>query len=98
MNSPNLPDIFLPPVQRGMRELDRSFFKKTIPLSAATIFERRDIEKVRAELVRSGEILSLDAIKITRDDETVPGRKCLLLKPKVDVTGRSPYHADMGLF
>ena len=67
--------------------MDRSFFRKTIPLSAATIFERRDIERVRADLVRSGDILSLDAVKITRDDETVPGRKCMLLKPKVDATG-----------
>jgi tRNA (guanine37-N1)-methyltransferase len=87
MNSPHLPEIFLPPVKRDMHDLDRSFFKKTIPLSAATIFESRNIEKVRAELVRSGDILSIDTIKVTRDDETVPGKKCMLLKPAVDATG-----------
>jgi tRNA (guanine37-N1)-methyltransferase len=87
MNSPNLPEIFLPPSKRDMHELDRSFFKKTILLSAATIFEKRDIAKVRAELVRSGDILSVDSIKVTRDDETVPGQKCMLLKPAVDATG-----------
>jgi hypothetical protein len=87
MNSPNLPEIFLPPINRNMHELDRSFFRKTILLSAATIFEKRDIAKVRAELVRSGDILLIDGIKVTRDDETTPGQKCMLLKPAVDATG-----------
>jgi hypothetical protein len=96
MNSPNLPEIFLPPAKRDMHELDRSFFKKTILLSAATIFEKRDIAKVRAELVRSGDILSVDSIKVTRDDQTVPGQKCMLLKPAVDATGT--LLCDAGLY
>src|SRR2546421_4410927 len=87
MNSPNLPELFLPPVKRDMHVLDRSFFKKTIPLSAATVFENRDLQRVRKELSRSGDILSIDAIKITRDDETAPGKKCMLLNPAVDAKG-----------
>jgi tRNA (guanine37-N1)-methyltransferase len=96
MNSPNLPEIFLPPSKRDMHELDRSFFKKTIPLSAATIFEKRNIAKVRAELLRSGDILSVGSIKVTRDDQTTPGQKCMLLKPAVDATGTILY--DAGLY
>lgn len=87
MNSPNLPDIFLPPVKRDMRDLNRSFFKKTVPLSVATIFEKRDIAKVRTELVSSGDILSIDGIRVTRNDEMVPDRKCMLLNPAVNATG-----------
>jgi tRNA (guanine37-N1)-methyltransferase len=98
MNSPNLPEIFLPPVKRDMHDLDRSFFQKTIPLSAATVFERRDIAKVRAELVRSGDILSIDAIKTLRNDETAPGNKCMLLKPAVDATGMPLSDATLVVF
>jgi tRNA (guanine37-N1)-methyltransferase len=93
MNSPNLPELFLPPVKRDMHVLDRSFFKKTIPLSAATVFDNRDLQRVRKELSRSGDILSLDAIKVTRDDETVAGKKCMLLNPAVVAEGMVPSHS-----
>lgn len=93
MNSPNLPELFLPPVKRDMHVLDRSFFEKTIPLSAATVFDNRDLQRVRKELSRSGDILSIDAIKITRDDETVPGKKCMLLNPAVVAEGMVPSHS-----
>ena len=98
MNSPNLPEIFLPPINRDMHVLDRLFFEKTIPLSAATVFQKQDLERVRKELVRSGDILSIDAIKITRDDETVPGQKCMLLKPPVDATGMPSSRAAVCIF
>jgi tRNA (guanine37-N1)-methyltransferase len=98
MNSPNLPELFLPPVKRDMHALDRSFFKKTIPLSAATVFENRNLQRVRKELSRSGDILSIDAIKITRDDETAPGKKCMLLNPAVDAKGMVPSHAAFCVF
>jgi tRNA (guanine37-N1)-methyltransferase len=95
MNSPNLAEVFLPPIKRDMLDLDRSFFKKTIPLSVATVFEKRDISKVRAELVKSGDILSIDGIRVTREDETAPGRKCILLKPAVDAAGMFSISAVM---
>jgi tRNA (guanine37-N1)-methyltransferase len=95
MNSPNLPELFLPPVKRDMHVLDRSFFKKTIPLSAATVFDNRDLQRVRKELSRSGDILSIDAIKVTRDDETVPGKKCMLLNPAVVAQGMVSRHAAL---
>jgi tRNA (guanine37-N1)-methyltransferase len=98
MNSPNLPQLFLPPVKRDMHVLDRSFFKKTIPLSAATVFENRDLQRVRKELSRSGDILSIDAVKITRDDETAPGKKCMLLNPEVDAKSMVPSHAAFCIF
>ena len=81
-----------------MHILDRSFFKKTIPISAATIFENQNLESVRKELARSGDVLSIDAIKIIRDDETAPGKKCMLLKPAVDATGMLTCHTALAFF
>lgn len=40
--------LFLPPIQRGMRVLDRSFFRKTIPTSGALVYipsKMADIKK-----------------------------------------------------
>ena len=31
-------DMFAPPVNRAMKVLDRAFFKRTVPTSAARIF------------------------------------------------------------
>jgi len=87
MNSPDLPDIFLPPINRSMRTLDRSFFKKTIPLSAATVSDTKKISDVRSELQKSGDLLRLGLVKGLRDDETAPGAKCFLLQPGVDAAG-----------
>ena len=45
-----------------MRVLDRSFFKKTIPLSAATVFENKLIASVKNELARSRDLLHVPRI------------------------------------
>ncbi|KKK12147.1 tRNA (guanine) methyltransferase Trm5, partial [Aspergillus ochraceoroseus] len=79
--SSDLPAMFRPPVNRAMRVLDRSFFKKTIPLSAATVFKASDISNVRKELLKSRDLLSLprlSAIREVKQDDVV--RKCLLLR------------------
>lgn len=87
-NSDGLPAAFLPPQDHSMRVLDRSFFKKTIPLAAATVFDDRNLSRVRSELYKSNDVLALSFIKPVRPDETVPGRKCMLLRLGVDATGK----------
>ncbi|KAL4974949.1 hypothetical protein BDW66DRAFT_160854 [Aspergillus desertorum] len=80
----DLPEMFLPPVNRAMRVLDRSFFKKTVPLSAATIFKNSDISRVRRALELSKDILALPRLNTIQDikkDNVV--KKCLLLRETI---------------
>lgn len=76
-------EIALPPVNRNMKVLDRSFFKQTITTSALTILNPRDIQKVRAKVASSRDLLSATTIKPVLNDETVSGAKCILLRPHV---------------
>ncbi|CAI7669684.1 unnamed protein product [Penicillium bialowiezense] len=78
--------MFRPPVNRAMRTLDRSFFRTTIPLSAARIFKPSDISNVRKELAKS------DLLVLPRDGSV---RKALLLKETFKIEGKSwttPYN------
>ncbi|KAK2812044.1 hypothetical protein FQN50_001753 [Emmonsiellopsis sp. PD_5] len=54
--------MFRPPVNRLMRTLDRSFFQKTVPLTAASFFDKKSIGPVRNRLEKSKDIL--DALSI----------------------------------
>ncbi|KAE8386578.1 hypothetical protein BDV23DRAFT_175371 [Aspergillus alliaceus] len=90
----DLPTMFRPPVNRAMRVLDRSFFQKTVPLSAATIFKTSDISRVRGQLHKSRDLLGLPRMssvrEVTVNDEV---KKCLLLREGIkydDVTTWSP--------
>jgi tRNA (guanine37-N1)-methyltransferase len=87
MNSTELPEIFRPPVNRSMRVLDRSFFQKTLPIAAATVFEDRDLSTVRGKVQNAGNLLGVFSIKAVVPDETVPGRKCVLLRPGIQAQG-----------
>jgi tRNA (guanine37-N1)-methyltransferase len=87
MNSAELPEVFRPPTNRSMLVLDRPFFRKTLPLAAATVFDDRDLSAVRAQVQRGGDILGLASVKVIRPDETVPGKKCILLRPGILATG-----------
>lgn len=84
----DLSEMFRPPVNRAMRVLDRSFFKKTIPLSAATIFKPSDISSVRKQLEMSKDMLGLPRMsniqEIQKDDIT---RKCMLLSERIKHDG-----------
>lgn len=51
-------DMFAPPVNRAMKVLDRSFFQKTVPISAARVFNPRDISRCRKELESSKDMLN----------------------------------------
>lgn len=83
-----LPEMFRPPVNRAMRVLDRSFFRKTIPLSAATVFKNSDISRVRDKLMKNRDQFALprlNSVKEIKKDDIV--RKCLLLKEEIKHNG-----------
>jgi tRNA (guanine37-N1)-methyltransferase len=82
--------MFRPPVNRAMRTLDRSFFRKTIPLSAARVFKPSDISKVQKELVKT-DLLVLPRISTVQSIKQEDGSvlKALLLREHVKVDGRS---------
>ena len=87
-------DMFRPPVNRAMRVLDRSFFQKKIPASAARVVDNKTISKCRSDLFRSNDVLRLERYQIVRPDpneaDAKAGKKCILLRPQVDEKGE-PY-------
>ena len=81
--------MFRPPINRAMRTLDRSFFQKSIPLSAARIRDNKQISKYRTEL--GHDLLKLDrmsAVRPVRDSEGQEA-KALLLRPEVKPDGNT---------
>lgn len=87
-------DMFRPPINRAMRTLDRSFFQKKVPISAARIYNNQHISQCRKELEKSGDMLALERIATVRPDP-VPdlasgGRRCLLLRPEIKHHGELP--------
>lgn len=87
--SSDTPAMFRPPVNRAMRVLDRSFFRKTVPLSAAAVFKKSDISSARNELGKSKDLLMLprlNAVREIRESEDLV-RKCLLLREDVKHDG-----------
>jgi tRNA (guanine37-N1)-methyltransferase len=82
---------FLPPVNRAMRILDRSFFRKTVALTAARIRNKQRIADVRKELERSHDALKNLRMQTVLADPSAEvskaGGKCLLLKPAVKHDG-----------
>ncbi|EFR02228.1 tRNA (guanine-N(1)-)-methyltransferase [Nannizzia gypsea CBS 118893] len=96
--TPSPQTMFRPPINRAMRVLDRSFFKKTIPLAAATVFEPRNLGRIKNELAKSNDILNaprLPAIRYVQNPTTEEekSKKCILLKEQIqanDATTWSP--------
>lgn len=84
--------MFRPPINRAMKTLDRAFFQKTIPTSAARILNTRDISVCRKELESSKDTLLQHHIAPIRPDpvEEVAraGGKCILLRPEIKHDGR----------
>jgi len=85
-------DMFAPPVNRAMKVLDRSFFNKTIPTSAARIFNPKNISRCRNELTASRDTLPGNRIDPIRPDvdpnKAQKGIKCLVLRPEVVHDGK----------
>ncbi|KAF2723097.1 hypothetical protein K431DRAFT_283264 [Polychaeton citri CBS 116435] len=80
-------EMFRPPVNRAMRVLDRSFFRKTLPISAARVQENQNISKVRKQLEQSRDALMQERLGTVHPDPdpemAKAGKKCILLKPEV---------------
>lgn len=72
-----------------MRALDRSFFQKSIPLSAARIRDNKQISKYWTEL--GCDVLKLDRIPVVRSvwDSDGQEAKALLLRPEVKSNGNT---------
>lgn len=71
--------------------LDRTLFSNTIPITAARIFNLKNVGKFRGQMERSKELLKLERIGNVRadpdEDLAKKGGKCLLLKPEVKPGG-----------
>lgn len=85
-------EMFAPPVNRAMKVLDRSFFQKIVPASAARIFKPQDIARCRKELQLSKDTLPNNRIQPVRTDPDAEiahrGGKCLILKPEIVYNGK----------
>lgn len=81
-------DMFRPPINRAMRVLDRSFFQKKVHLSAARVFDRSKIAKLRSEL--GHDVLRLDRFQCVQPVRGSKGEehKALLLNPQIKPDGR----------
>ena len=78
-----------------MRELDKSFFQKTVPLTAARLRDTKDANGVRTALLKSEALLQINGIKPFRDDPSSPGSKCLLLQPSILASDRSSWPVEL---
>ena len=86
--------MFRPPVNRAMRVLDRSFFQKSVPISAARIRDKKQISKYRAEL--GHDMLRLDRMQTVRSVRDSEGKeaKALLLRPEVKQDGNITFFSS----
>ena len=84
--------MFRPPVNRAMRLLDRAFFSKDCPISAARIFDIKNVSRIRNDFAKSKDILVLRQIMPIKPDPDAyssVNRKCLLLRPEIKHDGES---------
>ena len=78
-------EMFRPPINRAMKNLDRSLFSKEVLISAARVLEKTSISRLRADL--QNDILKASRMSIVRDDPVKKGFKSLLLRPEINVHG-----------
>jgi tRNA (guanine37-N1)-methyltransferase len=80
-----------PPVNRAMRTLDRSFFKRSLPLAAARVLNNKNIEACRSELIKSKDLLQVRRASPLRQvpgPSSIPASlKCLMLRTDVKPDG-----------
>jgi tRNA (guanine37-N1)-methyltransferase len=95
MNSAELPTVLLPPINRGMKEIDRAFFRKHVPIAAARIINFKDTHEIRTTLLASKELLSVHKLKNLRADPVLPGRKCFILHPTVKAGQRETWSSGL---
>ncbi|KAL8785444.1 MAG: hypothetical protein Q9213_003374 [Squamulea squamosa] len=92
--------MFRPPINRAMRTLDRSFFRKDVNLTAACVMDSKQIATCRKVL--HDDIIKLERLPPIRSAppniSAVKNTKCLLLKPDTrleDRTSWSPRLRDL---
>ncbi|KAL8873022.1 MAG: hypothetical protein Q9174_001441 [Haloplaca sp. 1 TL-2023] len=82
-----LADMFRPPINRAMKTLDRSFFRKEIKLAAACVLDQKNISVLQKELDRDM-LWVPKVIPITQiNSDLLPDKTArgLLLKPDIKV-------------
>lgn len=86
-------DMLRPPINRAMKTLDRAFFRKTAPISAARIFVNQNLSACRSELLRSGSTIEAERVVpiIPDPDQELArlGRKCILLRSDIKHDGKT---------
>lgn len=80
-------DMFRPPVNRAMRVLDRSFFKKSVSVGAAKVQDRKKISRLRSEL--SKDMLNMERMQMIQNIPESDGQvsKAILLRPEINYRG-----------
>ncbi|PSK42218.1 hypothetical protein B9Z65_4132 [Elsinoe australis] len=83
-------EMFRPPVNRAMKTLDRTFFHKHIPISAARVLSNSNISNIRSQLDRSKDSLTLSRYQNVKPDPSPEGagKRCVLLRPQVNDQGQ----------
>ena len=85
----NIDEMFRPPINRAMRSLDRSFFRKKCMLPAACILDNKQIQRTQKDL--SHEILKLERLQPIRPAPAAISKdgklRCLLLRSDIKIDG-----------
>lgn len=80
-------NILRPPVLKPGTVLNKAAFSKSINLAAATVRDNKNITKIRQNLSKTSELLSLDRVSTVVPDPdaclAAKGRKALLLNPSI---------------
>lgn len=82
-----------PPVNRGLKVLDRSLFRTSFPLASATIFDPKNTARIKNELMKSKDIvhepgvMAVKPLQDIRDQELDIKRKCVLLRQGIKHDG-----------
>ena len=76
-------EMLRPPLLRAMNTLDRSLFERTIPLAAAKVRDRNQIQKIRLEL--QSDLFKLERLQSIHavTDQSGKVGKAVLLQPKI---------------
>jgi len=87
--------MFRPPVHRAMRVLDRNFFKTETSISAARVFDIKQLSRIRGAIVKSKDILDvrqlhpIQSVPAALKGDMKDEQKCILLRPGVVHDGLS---------
>lgn len=81
-------DMFRPPVNRAMRTLDRAFFRRRHPISAARVPELTNVSNISKALFQSKDAIHARMVHPVQSDPVIKSAKCVLLKPGVRHDGR----------